>query len=167
MSSIECKASQHNCLGLVYALNNCTGYTCNMNFLNNKVRYTVFGIIDDRCKMSEVDDSGVTLCYFPKEKIRMMSEYLVRVITNNMNIETNKIEHALSKVCEFYSTVQGTLIQENAEITEDNALEVKRAVELEKRNFNVGKIGSIFFSDVDIVKLHTIYAQGRNIEQDN
>ena len=167
MFSIECKADVHNCLGLIYALNNCTSYTCNMDFFNNKVQYTIFGLRDNSCKISEMDDSGVAVCYLPEDKLKVMSEYLVRVITNNMNIDTNKIEYMLSQVCEFYSMIQETLIPENEEVTEKNALEIKRAAELKKRNFNIGKIKSIFFSNEDVVKLHTIYAQDRNKEQNN
>ena len=167
MFSIECKADVHNCLGLLYALNNCTNYTCTLNFLNNKVQYTVFGVRDNTCKMSEMDDSGITLCYLPEDKLKVMSEYLVRVITNNMNIDTNKVENMLSQVCEFYSTVQETLIPENEEVTEKNALEIKRAAELKKRNFDMSKIKSIFFPNEDVVKLHTIYAQNRSKEQSN
>ena len=163
--SIECKSEVRSCFGLIYSLNNCTSYTCDMDFLNNKIQYTVFGLRDNNCKMLQQDDSGITLCYLPKNELKVMSEYLVRVITNNMNVDTNEVEDILSQVCEFYSVVDETFIPENEEVTEENALEIKRATELKKRNININKIKSVFFLDEDIVKLHTIYAQDRSMKK--
>ncbi|AHX06252.1 hypothetical protein ECHLIB_0173 [Ehrlichia chaffeensis str. Liberty] len=164
MFGIRCQASQRDCLGLVYALHHCTSYTCEMDFFNNKVQYTIFGLRNNSCKLVEKDDSGLTLCYVPKEKLKVMSEYLVRVITSNLNINTSKIEDVLFDVCNFYSVIQESLIPENEEVTEQNVQEIKRAAELKRRNFNISKIKSIFFSDEDIMKLHTIYAQSRSMQ---
>ncbi|CEI84832.1 hypothetical protein [Ehrlichia minasensis] len=163
MGSVECEASTHGCLGLVYALHHCTSYTCEMDFSDNKVQYTVFGLRNDNCKLMEKDDSSMMLCYIPQDKLKMMSEYLVRVITNNLNIDTHKIEHMLFELCNFYYVMQDSLIPENEEVNEQNALQVTRAAELKRRNINISKIKSIFFRDEDIVKLHSIYAQNQHM----
>ncbi|AHX04791.1 hypothetical protein [Ehrlichia japonica] len=164
MSSTRCEANMHGCLGLIYALNYCTSYTCEMDFLNDKIQYTVFGLRDNSCKLMEKDDSGLALCYIPQEKLKAMSEYLVRVITSNLSVNTDKIEDVLVEVCNFYSVIQESLIPENEEVTEQNVLEVKRAAELKRRNINISKIKSIFFSEEDVLKLRTIYAQSQNME---
>ncbi|OUC04139.1 hypothetical protein PVA18_03910 [Ehrlichia muris subsp. eauclairensis] len=164
MFSTRCEARKHGCLGLIYALNHCTDYTCEMDFLTDKIQYTVFGLRNNSCKLMEKDDSGLTLCYIPQEKLKVMSEYLVRVITSNLSFNTNKIENVLFEVCNFYSIIQESLIPENEEVTEQNVSEIKRAAELKRRNINISKIKSIFFPDVDVLKLHTIYAQSQNME---
>ena len=164
MSSTQCEANKHGCLGLVHALNYCTNYTCEMDFLNDKIQYTVFGLRDNSCKLMEKDDSGLVLCYIPQEKLKVISEYLIRVITSNLSVNTNKIENVLFEVCNFYSIIQESLIPENEEVTEQNVLEVKRAAELKRRNISISKIKSIFFSEDDVLKLHTIYAQSQNME---
>ncbi|WP_230957610.1 hypothetical protein [Ehrlichia ruminantium] len=156
-----CRASQHDCLGLIYALNHCSKYTCDIDFVDDKIQYTVFGMRNGRCKFFEQDSSSVMLCYLPQEKLEQMSEYLVKVVTNNVNMDVDKIDHMLSNVCDFYSVVQESVIPENEEVTEENALEVERTAGLEKRKSDISKIKSIFFPNKDVESLRSIYVQSR------
>ena len=164
MLNVGCEANTHDCLGLVYALNHCTSYACEMDFSNDKIQYTVFGLRNNNCKLMEKDASGMMLCYIPQDELKVMSEYLVRVITNNLRVDTNKIERMLFELCNFYYVMQDSLIPENEEVNEQNALQVIRAAELKRRNINISKIKSIFFRDEDIMKLHSIYAQNQHMK---
>ncbi|CAH57862.1 hypothetical protein FDZ58_00815 [Ehrlichia ruminantium] len=154
-----CQASQHDCIGLIYALNHCESYTCDIDFIDDKIQYTVFGMRNGRCKFFEQDSSSVMLCHLPKEKLEYMSEYLVKVVTNNVNVDIDKVGNMLSSVCEFYSVVQESVIPENEEVTEENALEIERTAGLKKRESDIRKIKSIFFPNKDVEALHSIYMQ--------
>ena len=162
-----CEASQHDCLGLIYALSHCSSYTCDIEFVDDKIQYTVFGMRNGRCKFFEQDNSSVMLCYLPEEKLEQMSEYLVKVVTNNVNVDINEMSNMLSNVCEFYSVVQESVIPENEEVTEENALEIERTAGLKKRESNISKIKSIFFPSKDVEALHNIYSQNRKQKQHN
>ncbi|KJV69536.1 hypothetical protein NLO413_0929 [Candidatus Neoehrlichia lotoris str. RAC413] len=145
------QAKANSCVGLIDALKTCKPYKCVIKFVEDKLEYEVLGIRRKGCKYLERDLSGLSLCYLSSDNLNIMSDYLVKIFTKNASINTKQIEVLKSRICRFYASMDGGLIDMGKEFTEENIKDVEYKAGLEKRKAEANSIKSIFF-DEDIMK---------------
>ncbi|QXK92190.1 hypothetical protein HL033_01295 [Neoehrlichia mikurensis] len=140
-----------SCVGLIDALKECKPYVCAIKFFEDKLEYEVLGIRRKGCKYLERDASGLSLCYLSLGNVDIMSNYLVKIFTKNVNIDKEQIEILKAEVCNFYASMDSDLIDIGKEFNEQNIKDIEYKAGLQKRKTQANSIRSIFF-DEDVIK---------------
>ncbi|MCU7611866.1 hypothetical protein [Anaplasma capra] len=143
------------CIGLVYAMMDCSAYKCVAQFHGGSVTYEIIGISDGSCKYTERDNSGFTLCRVSKNDFSAISNYLVQLLTKSGNIDIVATSRLRAETCDFYKTKGNSFVKMGRELSSSDVKNIERAIELKVRNDEAGEIRSMFFTEEDVSKLVT------------
>ncbi|QJC27817.1 hypothetical protein ANPL_03835 [Anaplasma platys] len=146
-------ARGEECVGLLYAMMDCSAYRCVAKFSGDKVVYEVLGSSSKGCKYSESDKSGFSLCHVSRENFSVVSNYIVQLFTKSSNVRPADVARLKAKTCNFYRVFGNSFVKKEVELGEDAVREISVAVSKRMRKEEIEGIKSIFFSEEDLKKL--------------
>lgn len=147
------EAKGEECVGLLYAMMDCSAYKCVAKFSGDKVVYEVLGSSNKGCKYSESDKSGFSLCHVSRENFSLVSNYIVQLFTKSSNVRSADVARLKAKTCGFYRVFGNSFVKREVELGEDAVREISLAVSKRIRKEEIEGIKSMFFSDKDLQKL--------------
>ncbi|MDB1135752.1 hypothetical protein [Candidatus Anaplasma sp. TIGMIC] len=146
-------AEAKGCVGLVYAIMDCSAYDCVAKLSGKQVKYEVLGAHNGVCRYSESDETGFTLCNVSKEDFAAVSNYLVQLFTKSGSISYYDTARLRAKTCDFYRVLRNSFIKRGAELDEQRVREIERAMGMRIRREEVEGVKSLFFDDEAMKKL--------------
>ncbi|MFV9839058.1 MAG: hypothetical protein AB8U44_03470 [Aaplasma endosymbiont of Hyalomma asiaticum] len=150
---ISLSANATGCIGLVYAMMDCSAYTCATEISGHRMKYEVLGKSEGNCKYSESDESGFALCSVSQEDFGVVSNYLVQLFTKRGNVSHFEIAKLKAKTCSFYRALGNSFIKREIELEKSDVRQIERKVEMRIRKEEIEGVKSLFFDEEDLKEL--------------
>ena len=150
---ISSSASATGCIGLVYAIMDCSAYTCDTDISGHRIKYEVLGKSEGNCKYSESDESGFALCSASQEDFGVVSNYLVQLFTKRGNVSHFEIAKLKAKTCNFYRARGNSFIKREIELEKSDVRQIERKVGMRIRKEEIEGVKSLFFNEEDLKEL--------------
>ena len=146
-------AGATGCIGLVYAMMDCSVYDCVAEISGHRTRYEVLGKSEGNCRYSESDESGFAMCSVTQEDFGVVSNYLVQLFTKRGNVSHFEIARLKAKTCSFYRARGNSFIKREIELNKSDVRKIERSVEMRIRREEIESVQSIFFDEKDLKEL--------------